>query len=429
MSDDVKAAEFYHPARILGPDRLTGRAPEAELLSVLRDRFDLGEDETPFFFPAEISSTRLDAYFTHMMESTLRNFAEDAAAGVSLLDSHDARKLGFGYSLTGMYEAGGETKRTVADFYTIAGIRFGGQHSYASTDDFIRAVRAGIARDVSVGFYGGTWICDICGGDARYWSECPHILGMQYPIGEQGEAMVTATAGIDGANLAETSIVYDGATPGAMVLKINQMADAGELEPDAARVIETAYRIKLPQVHRVWPGAKTKETGGDMSGKDLRVPPSPPTPLPEGEGGAGEKATPAEMPTEVLTILAARNVEPTTAGLYEVVRTLAAENSRLSTLADMGRQYRDDLVEAAISEGVRAMGESFPQEAYRDLLSKSTLEQIKALRDSFAADARKRFPGGRRTTDGEQPETDGDEGDEAPTLIEPEIPAAAFSGS
>ncbi|MBA2706165.1 MAG: hypothetical protein H0U60_20210, partial [Blastocatellia bacterium] len=41
------------------------------------------EGVDPFFWPAEISSTTLDSYGTHMTRATLKNFAEDLNAGVS----------------------------------------------------------------------------------------------------------------------------------------------------------------------------------------------------------------------------------------------------------------------------------------------------------------------------------------------------------
>ena len=112
----------------------------------------IGVPADAFFFEAEISSTTLDSYFTHMADSTLRNFAGDAAGGVALLDSHDGYKLGVGYSASGGYEEEDGAGRVVATFYIVPGIKYGGRHSFASSDDFILAIRSGVVRDVSVGF-------------------------------------------------------------------------------------------------------------------------------------------------------------------------------------------------------------------------------------------------------------------------------------
>lgn len=78
----------------------------------------------------------------------------------------------------------------------------------------------------------------------------------------------------------------------------------------------------------------------------------------------------------------------------EAITWLVEENARLRPLADMGRTYRHDLIEEALSEGVRAMGNLFPLEQYRGMLSVANLDAIKAIRASFQEQAKLRFPGG-----------------------------------
>lgn len=93
------------------------------------------------------------------------------------------------------------------------------------------------------------------------------------------------------------------------------------------------------------------------------------------------------------------------------------EVARLQPLADQGRAYRDELVNQAVAEGVRAMGEAFPEETYRAMLAGAPLEHIRQVRDTFAEQARARFPGGRQTRDV-------NEKDGAPAR--PATPAAAY---
>ncbi len=76
-----------------------------------------------------------------------------------------------------------------------------------------------------------------------------------------------------------------------------------------------------------------------------------------------------------------------------------AEVARLQPLADQGRAYRDELINQAVAEGVRALGETFPEETYRAMLANAPLEHIRQVRDTFAAQAAERFPGGRQTQD------------------------------
>lgn len=346
--------------------------------------------EGAVIWSAEISSDRLDAYFTHMSESTLRNFAEDASAGVTFLDSHNSRQLGYGQSLAGVFQVDNGTSRTLADFYTVPGINFGSGLTYQSTDDFIRALQARLVRDVSVGFYGGDMICDICGNSLYDWRNCTHWPGIEYATGEQGAQTVTATFQIVEARLAEVSAVYDGATPGAMILRAQEMAAAGLLEPETARRLETKYRIKLPAGVRTFVVSKPAATSPERSGVMDEL-------------------------EQIRAILTENNRE--FASTVEAVRELMAENARLAPLAEQGRQYRADLVEAAITEGVRAMGEAFPAETYRELFKSASLEQVKLLRDRWQAQAAMLFPGGRKTVDNEQ---------QPQRQAAPRVPAAAY---
>lgn len=350
----------------------------------------------PFIFASESSNNSLDAYYTHMTEATLRNFAADAAAGVQFLDSHNARNLGYGRTFAGRVETipdrqprfdlpnggqlaiapPGEYVRAVLETYTVPGIRFGGGLTYASTDDFIRAARAGIARDISVGFYGGDWVCDICGGNYRDYRACQHMAGFIYPAGDQGDRLLLATVAIDGARLAEHSAVYDGATPQAMIIKAGEMARAGILEPEKVRLFEVRHQVQLPE-RRVIASGVSLNREVRMNEVEER--------LLATLRGAG---APAEADAET--------------GLRWLVderAALLARVAELTPLADSGRQYRVDMLEAVVSEGVRAMGAQFPTETYRQMLADAGIPEMKRLRDSFAELAQQRLPAGRQTAD------------------------------
>lgn len=350
-------------------------------------------DAEPYFWGAEISNNRLDAYYSRMdPETTLRNFAADAADGVSFLDSHESRKLGFGQSLTGALETTtGDSQRVVSDFYTIYGIKFGGIHSFQSSDDFIKAVRARIVRDVSVGFYDGREICEICGESVWGWTSCPHFPGQEYPVGEEGGEVVLATSTIYDARLAEVSAVFDGATPGAMITKMENELKAGRLSRDAATRLQTQYRARFPNLRSAvdlsknWRGEKR----GNM---DL------------------EKRLKELFPGASEPLAAVRD-------LLADHEKAQAEIERLRPLADDGQQYRADLIEEALAEGVRANGDDFALETYRGMLEAAPLSQIRQMRDDWARLAKARFPGGRQTQETEQPD---DETDPQPVRVVPD---------
>ena len=102
-----------------------------------------------------------------------------------------------------------------------------------------------------------------------------------------------------------------------------------------------------------------------------------------------------------------------------------AKIERLKPLAEQGEQYRTDLIEQCISEGIRANGDDFPADAYREILRGTSLENIKAMLAQYAAQARKRFPGGRQTVDGDELEADAD--NEQPKQQRNGLPDSAYA--
>jgi len=338
------------------------------------------ENATPFFWSAEISNGNVDSYFTHMLPSTLTNFANDATAGVSFLNSHRHNELPLGRSLRGVYEG----DRVVADFFTLPGLNLNG----VTTDDFITGVKTGLLSDVSVGFVGGKLFCDICHVDYRSW-DCPHIAGMKYEI--QGGGQVTATVAVDGARLAEVSAVFDGATPDATILKATRMIEAGELKPDAVRMLEARYRMSFA-TKRSFPGV---DLGG---GKKLEL----------------EKIF--NQLREVLALPADGDAVATVASLVAERDRLAAEHKTATTDAEAlrakvaelepqakdGAQYRTDLIAEALGEGVRAYGDKFAKDTYEKLLRSVALDVIKQMKADWLTLGNERFKGGRQTVDNSQ---------------------------
>lgn len=387
-----------------------------------REMPDLPEDvASAFVFSAEASNNSLDFYYTHMLESTLRNFARDGSGGVQFLDSHNNRNLGYGRTFAGRVETLADRKpdfsldravelaidppaeymRTLLDVFTVPGIRFGGGLTYSSTDDFIVAARTGLARDVSVGFYGGSWTCDICGGNYRSYDSCPHFAGAEYALGEQGERQVIATVSIDGAHLAELSAVYDGATPEAMIVKAERMARIGELEPETKQLLEARYKLSLPERSTIHIGADfdmsntlwATEKRGILK-KENRM---------DFEDLYNEART-------VATEAMGEELEPA-----QAIRQLAEEVERLRPLADDGRTYRSDLIEEALAEGVRANGDEFAEETYRGILERADIATIKRMRDDWKRLGDKRFPGGSGTVP--EDETPASEQTREPNLV------------
>jgi hypothetical protein len=377
-SENSMSNEYYFPAHVESKEM-----PEA-VESMLRDMIkgDLG-GQSPYFFRAEISSDRLDSHFTHMLNSSLQNFATESENGISFLDSHQRYKLGIGYTLTGSCENSNGVTRVISDIYTVPGINLG-NHSYASTDDFIRAMRAALVRKVSVGFHGGDMLCDICGYSFWDFRNCKHWPGRKYMVTDDNgvDIETVSTFGISDAHLAEVSAVYEGSTPGAMILRAEGMAQAGLLDSEEIRRLETQYRIKLPAGQRIWPVKEEIQENGEKQMEELEQ-------IKEILKGIG---TPHGHGDAVKGIQ----------WLADDRARLATENARLTPLADQGREYRADLIKEALAEGVRALGKDFHAETYELMFESADIAHIKRMRDDWKRQGDLIFKGKRLTVDGEE---------------------------
>ncbi len=453
---DSAIAKVFPARLVLHADE---RATPAQLLALAKGKAldpSIFDDErfSPFYWTAEISSNRLDAYTTRMHPTSLKNYAEDAKRGVSFQDSHqsDGIHRTFAQSLAGRYYGPGNQARpdgiaaVEADFYSLLGLDL-------AIDTYVNKVRAGLTKDVSIGFYGGLYRCSICQRDMRDYSDwsnyCPHYPGQKVAIldpktGKPTDERDTVEASIEGAHLAEVSGVYDGATPEAsiLVVKARELADAGKLDPKEARFIEDRYRVRLPgmaPVHAV--------------GIDLRARPS---------GGAAPTLTPQEEPMtfeEQLRALLTEHGVPESADALAHVRTLlgdqrariqAATAEReellrgalatvglpcegedllaairghepaLATLrreAKYGGDWHKALIAEAAAEGVRALGQKFTEDR-RKALAALAPDDLMERRDTWREMGDARLPGGRQTTD----ETQGGGGTPRPAPV----PIAAY---
>lgn len=363
---------FGHPARVA---RI---APE--MYTALSERIN---DENPFIWPAIISNDRMDSYYTRMHETSLRNYAEDLNAGIAFQNSHRHNELPLGRSLSGEFDA--VNREVTGYFYTVAGLNLNG----VNTNDFIRGIETGIIADVSIGFHGGDYRCSVCDRDL-FDAECTHVPGLRYDEN-------LAFAWVRNSRLAETSAVYEGATPGATVLKAERAADAGWLRPEAAQIIEQRYRIKLPGARHAWSGAQTTKEDVVEGIRELiaKIVPAA-ADLDELEG---VRALADQLATTTGERDSARQELEALRAQVAGLEPLRAKVAELEPLALDGKAYRADLVTEALAEGVRAHGDGFAKETYEGLLASAPIAVVKRMRDDWRAVADKIFVGGRASED------------------------------
>lgn len=273
-----------------------------ELLSQVYDA-DALEDTPLFMFTAAASTGQVDTYNTRMLPSSLKNYAADAQRGLSLQNSHRTDELPLGRTFDGRYVGtqGNGQNRAEFDIFMPHGLTL----NSVATDDVIRGIRLGVIRDVSVGFYGGSVRCSICGKDMMtdLWSllfgggysddesvdpdvPCWHMPGLEYasrnkrgdPTGERE----VAVGEIDDAHCAELSLVFDGATPGAGIIngrrcltlvKAERMAHMGVLtRQDASAVLSRFRSVRSHSIENV---LKQRFPGFSIETRQQQTPPPP----------------------------------------------------------------------------------------------------------------------------------------------------------
>jgi len=403
---DATNLVFSVPARVLRTDVQRHN----ELLALAKEKhiYDpaILNERTPFFWSLEATNTLIDSYYTHMTIGTLGNFQADARSGVAFLPGHRHSELPFGRSLDAQIETAINPDRTrlTVDFYTMPGLTL----NAIKTDDLIDGIRSGILHDVSIGFHGGDHTCNMCGRSMWDW-DCPHVPGMKYEVkgGDNVMRIEQATFAVDGAHLSEVSSVYDGATPRAEIIKAEREAAEGRMRPDAVRIFETRYRMKLP-------AAKRSFAGATLEGKKLEF---------EQIVNQVREVLGIDATADVAGAVIQVNTE--LISLRSVKETLTQAQKKveeLTPLADDGRAYRSDLVAEALAQGVRAFGEKFATQTYTDVLERSSLAVIKQLSADWLTIGDSRFAGGRQSTDG---------GEGAPVVADKQpigarIPSAAY---
>ena len=167
------------------------------------------EDEVQLDFT--ISSGKRDAHFSYMSDATLRNYAANAQAGVPfMLDHASDMEKQIGRTIAGRYDEA--TKSTIA---TVSMLRdTDSTPENMRINEYIRRIERKFYDSVSVGYRDGTEICRLDGKDVWDWARtdaCPHIPGRSYD-GKLCEY------DINDAYLREVSLVPSGSNPDAKLL-------------------------------------------------------------------------------------------------------------------------------------------------------------------------------------------------------------------
>lgn len=370
------------------PARITLSAEEApntdvDLEKINRHTLEQVEASEIFTFSGNCSNDRMDSHFTRMDPvTTLRNYADDLKNGVSLQEGHNVYVNPYGRSYDGevttVGDESGLSNAVRGSWYIMRGITANGN----KTDDTIRQIKAGIVRDMSVGFAGGSYRCGSCGKDL--WnSDCPHIPGLEDENGRVSFAWI-----VD-ARLREVSTVYKGSTPNAYIDKARDYVKQGQMEMDKVHKLEQRFDVRLDDGSRSFYIAQNKKgAGANMNVIDqLRS---------ELKDNKIEKRAVYDL----LTAEGEKFRQPDDIAIRNELGDAASVDGvkKMKEEAEQGRQYVTDLVDLAVKARVRAQGEGFKSEPYKNMLSRSAdIEYIKSEIEAYDAMAGERFTPGRQT--------------------------------
>ncbi len=483
LTDAARSEEGAGPAP--QPDAAMARAErggapdEAQLAKINALARSPLAAEGVYAFPIIISTDKLDSWGTRMHESSLRNFARDAQGSLPWMNSHRTggffrtAELPHGRIFDGEFVSDGQRQMVREMVYMQRGIELNGQ----GNDDLIAALDGGTVRETSVGFDirpplapDGRYECSICGRNL-FDPACAHIPLMWYaadgtPAQQNAAGAVLAFAWVMNAHQVEGSMVWKGATPGAVVEKAR--AHAVELGEENVKRLEQAYGVRLfdeegtpiksaegteareeEVIQPVSNGTASNgtasngnETGTASDGNETGTAPvaeeAPPEPNAPGErtlrladvveqvravdGALADQVNEAGAITPLIERLdvlreSARQAEQET---EQAAHALVAAEARASDLeherdlladrvqaltpaAAEGRAWREDLIRQAVEARVRAQGNAFDAEGYRATLRGAEVAYIRSEIAAHEKAARELFGAGRPTRTPAQP--------------------------
>jgi len=403
---------------------------------------NLSPEEVFVFRSKAIGNGLIPTRFNRVDKSLLEVFLNDAQKGIAFMLDHSwagfARPkpaLNYGRSFEAELKrsrngiATGETMALYIDNYIVKGREKDG----ISTDSIIADIEDGVLFDVSVGFGNDVDECSVCG--KNYWA-CPdHYAGVEYD-GKLCE-VIMKPPGV----LFELSGVFAGAYPGAQILSTmseNGSQDALVMVNDL-KTIEQGVRL-----YRIYSanhgslltyapkGAIKTKTGlyavGGVPGKEEEKKVELKDQVFAAILAKTGLTETAEMTAEqVMTALAGKlkeevkeevkltfreSTEPLkfaltepdirrALGLIEQADQPIPENwaTKIVDLSKEGRESRTELINDTLEWGVRAHGNDFAMESYREILSEPsrTVQAIKDMREQFKKKAGEELAAGRKT--------------------------------
>lgn len=388
-------------------------AGQLEKINALAKR-TLSKDEV-FAFPTKmVGDALLTERYIKLHKSLLELYKTDAKAGVAFMLDHAwaglQKALVYGRTFDASIKRSdgtveGETWALHGDTYIVRGKEKDG----ISTDAIIADIEDGTLFDVSIGFGFETSICSVCGEN---YYRCDHFRGREY------DGQLCYIIAKPPGYLMELSGVFDGAYPTAGILSQMSLPE-GQSE-----------LIQLPdeELKKLPSGIMTYASYGSNSGRlltyhkkdDLAKGNTFSVPdLSKPKGSDQEMSEPVTYTQEQVDALVKEAVDKAVAEALanapavdppatpEAFMTQEQATEKLGkelpadkvlTYAKEGMDYMAQLVDDAVAMGVRAQGNDFPAETWKNTFAGMGSQGIKDIMATFEKQAKEEIPAGRQSS-------------------------------
>lgn len=415
-------------------ERKFGEPTPAQLEKINRiAKRPLSKDEV-FIYPHKMAGDMvIPERYIQLSIPLLKIFVQNANDGVAFLLDHSWAGFGrpkpalpYGRVFEGWlgkeWLMEGETVSFNGSVYIVRGQEKDG----ISTDSIISDIETGVLFDTSIGWGADKFECSICGEDIRNVFKCPHIPGKKYVIDEDtNEVKLCYAIAKPPGYLMEDSAVFDGAYPGAGS-SLCTVGDAFENEHGVFTIFDDFKQIPLDV--RVYGTYSSKggiltfikksdhkkiyslsNTGSEADKKGVenkmnenlkKMLESFGITYKEGE------TKPEELLNQLAEKWAANPTVESQEGKIQSFMTQEQAKEKLGKeysadevlrFAKEGIDYHKQTIDDAIAMGVRAMGNDFPADTWRNTFAGMSTQAIKDIAKTWEAQARASIPAGRQT--------------------------------
>lgn len=422
-------------------------AGQLEKINALAKR-TLSKDEVFAFSTKMVGDALLTERYMKLHKSLLELYKIDAKTGVAFMLDHAwagiQKALVYGRTFDASIKRSdgtveGETWALHGDTYIVRGKEKDG----ISTDSIIADIEDGTLFDVSIGFGFETATCSICGGNYYKYSECEHFRGREY------DGQLCYIIAKPPGYLMELSGVFDGAYPTAGILsqmslpegqsELIQLPDEELKKLPSGIMTYASYGSnsgRLLTYHKKDDLAKGNvfNVGGIVPGgigtTDLHIDTVISKQMAEDfvqnvrnlskpKGSDQEMSEPVTYTQEQVDALAkeavdkavaealanAPAVDPPAAPEAFMTQEQATEKlgkelpaDKVLTYAKEGMDYMAQLVEDAVAMGVRAQGNDFPAETWKNTFAGMSSQGIKDIMATFEKQAKEEIPTDRQSS-------------------------------